>query len=69
MSPEVALRVILRRHTTSVAYMRRRTPVGKENNWIQTIPGKGWFAYFRIYGPQGLAFDGSWRPGDFEEMK
>ncbi|WHO39399.1 DUF1254 domain-containing protein [Sphingobium sp. AP49] len=34
--------------------------------WIQTIPGKGWFVYFRIYGPEGPAFDGSWKPGDFE---
>jgi hypothetical protein len=34
--------------------------------WIQTIPGAGWFAYFRIYGPEAPAFDGSWKPGDFE---
>jgi hypothetical protein len=25
--------------------------------------------YFRIYGPQPPAFDGSWKPGDFEEVK
>lgn len=36
------------------------------NRWIQTIPGAGWFAYFRIYGPEAPAFDGSWKPGDFE---
>ncbi|NML44282.1 DUF1254 domain-containing protein [Ramlibacter sp. G-1-2-2] len=36
------------------------------DRWIQTLPGKGWFAYFRIYGPQAPAFDGSWKPGDFE---
>jgi len=28
--------------------------------WVQTIPGRGWFAYFRIYGPTSAAFDGSW---------
>jgi hypothetical protein len=44
-------------------------PPGQEGRWIRTIPGKGWFTYFRIYGPQGPAFDGSWRPGDFEEVK
>jgi hypothetical protein len=33
--------------------------------WIQTVPGRGWFCYFRIYGPQAPVFDGSWRPGDF----
>jgi len=30
----------------------------------QTKPAVGWFVYFRIYGPQSAAFDGSWRlPG------
>src|SRR5215471_5843501 len=41
-------------------------PAGKEGQWIRTIPGKCWFTYFRIYGPQQAAFDGSWKPGDFE---
>ncbi len=41
---------------------------GDHSRWIQTIPGRGWFAYFRIYGPQKAAFDGSWKPGDFELM-
>lgn len=35
-------------------------------NWIQTVPGKGWFALFRLYGPLEPWFDGSWRPGDLE---
>jgi hypothetical protein len=43
------------------------TPKGAAGRWIQTIPGKGWFAYFRIYGPGKPAFDGSWKPGDFIE--
>ena len=38
----------------------------RRNTWIRTIPGKSWFVYFRIYGPQEAAFDGGWRPGDFE---
>lgn len=29
---------------------------------------KGWFVYFRIYGPEAPAFDGSWKPGDFERV-
>lgn len=44
-------------------------PAGKEGVWIKTIPNKGWFTYFRIYGPEAPAFDGSWKPGDFEEVK
>jgi len=41
-------------------------PGGEVDRWIQTIPGRGWFVYFRIYGPEQTAFDGGWRPGDFE---
>jgi hypothetical protein len=46
-----------------------KAPAGQEGRWIQTTPGKGWFAYFRIYGPEGPAFDGSWKPGDIEEVR
>ena len=44
-------------------------PKGHEGRWIKTIKGKGWFVYFRIYGPLQPTFDGSWKPGDFEEAK
>jgi hypothetical protein len=44
-------------------------PAGKEKQWIKTILGRGWFVYFRVYGPQAAAFDGSWKPGDFEEVE
>ena len=43
-------------------------PAGQEARWIKTAPGNGWFAYFRIYGPEQAAFDKSWKPGDFEEI-
>ena len=43
-------------------------PPGQDNRWIQTLPGRGWFMYFRIYGPDKPAFDGSWKPGDFERL-
>ena len=43
-------------------------PAGAEGRWLQTVPGRGWFAYFRIYGPGEPAFDGSWRPGDFQVL-
>ena len=44
-------------------------PAGKKGQWIKTTPGRGWSAYMRIYGPEDAAFDGSWKPGDFEELK
>jgi hypothetical protein len=50
-------------------YFGPTAPEGFEGQWIKTIPGKGWFVYFRIYGPEGPAFDGSWKPGDFVEVK
>lgn len=50
-------------------YFGPQAPPGKEDVWIQTLPEKGWFSYFRIYGPEAPAFDGTWRPGDYEEVK
>ena len=44
-------------------------PKSNEAHWIKTQPGRGWFAYIRIYGPEEAAFDKSWKPGDFEEVK
>jgi hypothetical protein len=49
-------------------YFGPKAPVSK-GPWIKTTPGKGWFAYLRIYGPEAPAFDGTWKPGDFEEVK
>lgn len=41
-------------------------PPGRENNWIQTIPGKGWWLALRLYGPLEAWFDKTWRPGEIE---
>lgn len=41
-------------------------PEGKETNWIQTVPGKGWNTIFRLYGPLESFFDKTWKPGDPE---
>ncbi|WP_136483034.1 DUF1254 domain-containing protein [Cognatitamlana onchidii] len=42
---------------------------GFEQNWIQTIPGKGWNTIFRLYGPLEPWFAGEWYPSDAEEVK
>lgn len=47
-------------------YFGPSAPAGHEGRWVQTTPGRGWFAYLRLYGPEGPAFDGGWRAGDFE---
>lgn len=50
-------------------YFGPEAPAGQEKRWIKTEPGKGWFAYIRIYGPEQAAFDKSWKPGDFEQVQ
>jgi hypothetical protein len=47
-------------------YFGPQPPPGKEANWVQTIPGKGWYATLRLYGPLEPWFDKSWRPGEIE---
>jgi hypothetical protein len=51
-------------------YFGPEAPVGKpEKNWIKTLPGKGWFTYFRLYGPTQPYFDKTWVLPDIELMK
>jgi hypothetical protein len=42
-------------------------PEGKEQNWIPTNPGEGWFSYLRLYGPLESYFDRSWVLPDIEK--
>jgi hypothetical protein len=46
-----------------------KAPQGKEGNWLATVPGKGYFAVLRLYGPTEAALDKSWKPGDIEKVK
>jgi len=43
-----------------------QAPAGKEENWIQTVPGKGWFCLLRLYSPTEAWFDKTWRPDEIE---
>ncbi len=43
-------------------------PAGKEQNWIQTVPGKSWFPMLRLYGPLQPWFDKLWRPSELDEV-
>jgi hypothetical protein len=47
-------------------YFGPAAPVGKEANWMQTGPSKGWFTILRLYGPLKPFFDKTWRPGEIE---
>jgi hypothetical protein len=50
-------------------YFGPKAPAGREANWIQTVPGKGWFSLLRLYSPTEPWFDKTWRPGEIELVK
>ncbi len=47
-------------------YFGPKAPAGMENNWIQTVPGKGFNLIFRLYGPLQSFYDKTWKPSDPE---
>ena len=49
-------------------YFGPNAPAGKENQWVKTIPGKGWFTYVRMYGPEESLFDGTYKLPDIEKL-
>jgi hypothetical protein len=49
-------------------YAGPSAPAGFERNWIPTVSGKNWFAYFRFYRPTEGYFDRSWPLPDFERI-
>ena len=50
-------------------YFGPTVPSDKENNWIETLPGRGWFAWFRFYGPKEPFFNKTSELPDFEAAK
>lgn len=50
-------------------YFGPKPPKGKESNWIETVPSKGWFVLLRLYGPLEPWFDKTWQPGEFELLE
>ena len=48
------------------AWFGPTAPEGHENNWVQTVPGRGWSVLLRLYGPEKSWFDKTWKPGEFE---
>ncbi len=54
---------------TTDVYFGPKVPKGKESNWIQTVPGKGWNTLLRLYGPLQSWFDKSWKPGEIKMIE
>ena len=53
---------------TTDVYFGPVAPEGKESNWLQTVPGKGWWTMLRLYNPLQPFFDKTWRPSEIEEV-
>jgi hypothetical protein len=43
-------------------------PPGAGKNWLATLPMKGWFTLFRLYGPKNPFFDQTWKPDDIKKV-
>ncbi len=51
-------------------YIGPKKPEGdKAKNWIQTMSGKAWFPYFRLYSPEQAFLDKTWVLPDIEKAK
>jgi hypothetical protein len=50
-------------------YFGPEAPAGQESNWIETVPGKGFYPMFRFYTPKPAVFDGTWKLPDVELTK
>jgi len=50
-------------------YFGPTKPAAANKNYIKTVAGRGWFPYFRFYGPSEAYFNKSWQLEDIEEIK
>ncbi len=50
-------------------YFGPEPPAGREKNWIQTVPGRGFWLILRLYGPLEPWFEKTWRPGKIEPVE
>ncbi len=54
---------------STTVYFGPNKPDGvKDGNFIQTLPGKGWFVILRLYSPLESFFNKSWKPSEIEEV-
>ena len=49
-------------------YLGPKPPEGKASNWVATVPGRGFFAILRLYGPTEAVIDRTWKPSDFVKI-
>ena len=49
--------------------MAPMAPPGLEANWIPTVAGRGWYTYFRLFGPLEPYFDRAWPLPDIVQQR
>jgi hypothetical protein len=55
---------------STTVYFGPKQPEGvKRGNWIQTMPGKGWWVILRLYSPLESFFTKKWRLSEIEPVK
>jgi len=55
---------------STTIYFGPKQPEGvKRGNWIQTMPGKGWFTLLRLYSPLESFFTKEWRLSEIELVR
>jgi hypothetical protein len=55
---------------STTIYFGPEQPQGvSRGNWIQTMPGKGWFTILRLYGPLESFFTKEWRLTEIEQIQ
>jgi hypothetical protein len=55
--------------TTTIWFGPEQPEGVARGNWIQTMPGKGWFTILRLYSPLPSFLDKSWRIGEIEAVQ
>ena len=55
--------------STTIYFGPTKPADAKEGNWIQTMPGKGWFTLLRLYSPKESFFTKEWRLSEIELVK
>jgi hypothetical protein len=55
--------------STTVYFGPTQPPGVKRGNWVQTMPGKGWWVVLRLFSPLEPFFDKSWRPSEIELVR
>lgn len=52
--------------STTVYFAPSKPAHVADGNWIETVPGKGWFVILRLYSPLEPFFAKTWRPSDID---